>query len=150
MSHMQMPRYTLADYETTYADRHLLHGVVGKWAKAKPDAIAVLSADGSRTLTWSRFDRHTTALAVELLQLGFRKGDFLVTQLPLTVDHVLLEYACFKIGVILAPIDLRLAAGEVVRVLEILRPRGFIGLGVAAPFEFRGTWNVVQESRGFV
>ena len=146
MNDTQMPRYTLADYETTFADRHLLHGVVAKWAAAKPDAIALLSADGSRTLTWSEFDRHTTALAVELLRLGFRKGDFLVTQLPLTMDHVLLEYACFKIGVILAPIDLRLAAGEVVRVLEILRPRGFVCLGVAAPFDFRGTWAAVQET----
>ena len=143
---MQMPRYTLADYENEYADRHLLHGVVAKWAMAKPDATAMLSADGSRTLTYAEFDRHTTALADELLQLGFSKGDFLVTQLPLTVDHVLLEYACFKIGVIFAPLDLRLAPGEVVRVLHILQPHGFVCLGVAPPFDFRATWNAVKES----
>ncbi len=144
---MQMPRYTLADYENDYADRHLLHGVVAKWASAKPDAIAVLSADGNRTLTYAEFDRHTTALAAQLLQLGFGKGDFLVTQLPLTVDHVLLEYACFKIGVIFAPVDLRLAPGEVVRVLHTLQPRGFVCLGVAPPFDFRATWSAVQENR---
>jgi fatty-acyl-CoA synthase len=143
---MQMPRYTLADYENEFADRHLLHGVVAKWALAKPDAVAVLSADGNRTLTWSQFERHTTALAAELLQLGFSKGDFLVTQLPLTVDHVLLEYACFKIGVIVAPLDLRLAAGDVVRVLQKLGPRGFVGIGVAAPFDFRATWTAILES----
>jgi acyl-CoA synthetase (AMP-forming)/AMP-acid ligase II len=143
---MQMPRYTIANYENEHADRHLLHGVVAKWAKAKPHAAALLSADGSRTLTYAEFDSHTTALAEELLKLGFRKGDFLVTQLPLTVDHVLLEYACFRIGVIVAPIDLRLAAGEVVRVLEILRPRGFVGLGLAAPFDFRGIWSAVLEN----
>ena len=143
---MQMPRYTLADYENDYADRHLLHGVVAKWASTKPDAIAVLSAGGSRTLTYAEFDRHTTALAAELLQLGFSKGDFLVTQLPLTVDHVLLEYACFKIGVIFAPVDLRLAPGEVVRVLHTLQPRGFVCLGVAPPFDFRATWSAVQEN----
>jgi acyl-CoA synthetase (AMP-forming)/AMP-acid ligase II len=141
-----MPRFTLADYENEYADRHLLHGVVAKWAKAKPGATAVLSADGSRALTWMEFDRDTTALAENLLELGFRKGDFLVTQLPLTVDHALLEYACFKIGVIPAPIDLRSAASEVVRVLELLRPRGFIGLGLAAPFDFRGVWSAVLEN----
>jgi acyl-CoA synthetase (AMP-forming)/AMP-acid ligase II len=143
---MQMPRYTLANYENEYADRHLLHGVVAKWARAKSDATAVISADGTRTLTWADFDRHTTTLAEELLRLGFRKGDFLITQLPLTVDHVLLEYACFRIGVIVAPIDLRLAAGEVVRVLETLRPRGFVGLGVAGPFDFRGIWSAVLEN----
>ena len=143
---MQMPRYTLADYETEYADRHLLHGVVAKWARTKPDSPVLLSADGSRTLTWAEFDRQSSAFAVELLGLGFKKGDFLATLLPLTVDHVLLEYACFKIGVILAPLDLRLAVGEVIRVLEILRPRGFVCLGLAGPIDFRGTWNAVLES----
>jgi len=147
---MQMPRYTLADYDNEYADRHLIHGIVAKWALAKPEAIAVLNADGSRLLTWRQFDRHTTALASELLQIGFSKCDFLVTQLPLTVDHVLLEYACFKIGVIVAPIDLRLSAGEVVRVLQKLRPRCFVGLGLSAPLDFRATWSTVLENRDLV
>lgn len=143
---MPMPRYTLADYDTEYADRHLLHGVVAKWARTKPDAPALLSADGNRALTWEEFDRHSSAFAVELLGLGFKKGDFLATLLPLTVDHVLLEYACFKIGVIFAPLDLRLAVGEVIRVLEILRPRGFVCLGLAGSIDFRGTWKAVLES----
>ena len=54
---MQTPRYTLADYENEYAERHLLNGIVAKWALARPDAIAVLNVDGSRSLTWSQFDR---------------------------------------------------------------------------------------------
>jgi acyl-CoA synthetase (AMP-forming)/AMP-acid ligase II len=147
---MQMPRYTLADYENEYADRHLLHGVVAKWAKTKSDTVAIISADGSRTLTWKEFDRHNSAIAAELLKLGLRQGDFVVTQLPLTVDHVLLEYACFKVGVILAPIDLRLAPAEVVRVLEILRPRVFVSLGIYGPIDFRPVWSVVQEKCGWI
>ena len=105
---MDISQFTLDDYEKAFADRHLLHDVVAKWAKAKPEAPAILSADGSSAVTWSEFDRITTALASELLRLGFAKGDFLVTLLPLSVDHVLLEYSCFKIGVIVAPLDLRL------------------------------------------
>ena len=147
---MQMPRYTLADYDNDYADRHLLHGVVAKWAKAKPDAIVIISADGSRTLTWREFDKQSSALAAELVKLGLGKGDFVVTQLPLTVDHVLLEYACFKIGVIFAPIDLRLPPAEVVRVLEILRPRIFAGLGVYGPMDFRPMWSAVNDKCAWV
>lgn len=143
---MGMPQFTLDDYETKYADRHLLHDVVAKWARVKPDFPTLLSADGNRTVTWSEFDHCTAALAVELLRLGFKKGDFLVTLLPLTIDHVLLEYSCFKIGVIVAPLDLRLAATEVVRALENLRPRGFVCLGVSGPFDFRQTWRAVQEN----
>src|ERR1017187_8466126 len=141
---MQAPQFTLDNYETVFADRHLLHGVVAKWAKDKPEALAILSADGSRAVTWRDFDRVTTALAKELLRLGFAKGDFLVTLLPFSVDHVLLGYSCFKIGAIAAPLDLRLSSAEVIRALEILRPRGFAGLGVKAPFDFRALWRAVQ------
>ncbi|MDR3727820.1 MAG: class I adenylate-forming enzyme family protein [Terracidiphilus sp.] len=141
---MQVPQFTLDDYENNFADRHLLHGVVAKWANDKPEATAILSADGNHTVTWSEFDRVTTALAQELLRLGFTKGDFLVTVLPMSVDHVLLEYGCFKIGVIVAPLDLRSSAAEVIRALEILRPRGFAGLGVKAPFDFRELWSAVH------
>ena len=141
---MRVPQFTLDDYERVFADRHLLHEVVAKWAKAKPEALALLSADGNRTVTWREFDRTTTALAQELSRLGFVKGDYLVTLLPLTVDHVLLEYSCFKIGVIVAPLDLRLPPAEVMRALEILHPRGFVSLGVKAPFDLRPLWRAVQ------
>ena len=143
---MDLPRLTLDDYEEVFADRHLLHGVVAKWAKAKPEAAAILSADGNRSVTWSDFDHLTTALARKLSRLGFVKGDFLVTLLPMSVDHVLLEYSCFKIGVIVAPLDLRLSAAEVNRALEILRPRGFVTLGLKAPFDFRELWRAVQAN----
>jgi acyl-CoA synthetase (AMP-forming)/AMP-acid ligase II len=140
---MQIPQFTLDDYESLFADRHLLHGVVSKWAKAKPEAPALIGADGSRSVTWSEFDRLTTAMAGELLRLGLAKGDFLATMLPLTVDHILLEYSCFKIGVIVAPLDLRLSGPEVIRSLEILRPRAFVSLGVKAPFDLRPLWQAV-------
>ena len=141
---MHVPQFTLDDYESAFADRHLLHGVVARWAKEKPEAPALLSAEGDRIVTWSEFDRFTTALARELLLLGFAKGDFLVTVLPMSVDHVLLEYSCFKIGVIVAPLDLRSSSAEVILALEILRPRGFACLGVKAPFDFQQLWRAVQ------
>ena len=141
---MQVPQFTLDDYEREFADRHLLHGVVAKWAKARPQAPAILAAEGNRVVTWSEFDRMTTALAWQLLRLGFAKGDFLVTLLPMSVDHVLLEYSCFKIGVIVAPLDLRLSSAEVIRALEILRPRGFVCLGLKSTFNLRELWRAVQ------
>jgi acyl-CoA synthetase (AMP-forming)/AMP-acid ligase II len=147
---MHVPQFTLDDYEKDFADRHLLHGVLAKWAKARPEAPAILSADGNRTVTWSDFDRQTTALSGELLRLGFAKGDFLVTLLPFSVDHVLLEYSCFKIGVIVAPLDLRLSPAEIIRALEILRPRGFVSMGVKAPFDLRPLWGVVAAQCNWI
>ncbi|MGB0082869.1 MAG: class I adenylate-forming enzyme family protein [Terracidiphilus sp.] len=134
---MNLPQLTLNDYNQHFADRHLLHGVVAKWARERLEAIALLSAETGRAVTWSEFDGFTTALACEWLRLGYKKGDHLVTLLPMSVDHVLLEYSLFKIGVIVVPLDLRLPAAEVIRVVEMLRPRGFVGLGVYGPLDFR-------------
>jgi acyl-CoA synthetase (AMP-forming)/AMP-acid ligase II len=147
---MRVPRFTLDDYEKTFPDRHLLHGVVAKWAKIRPETPAMIGAEGDRTVSWSEFDRTTTALARELLRLGFAKGDFLVTLLPFSLDHVLLEYGCFKIGVIVAPLDLRLSAAEIIRSLEILRPRGFAGLGVKGPLDLRPLWSAVQAKCNWI
>jgi len=134
---MTLPQLTLDDYNHRFADRHLLHGVAAKWAKERPDAAALIAAETGRTVTWHEFDRFTTALAVEWLRLGLKKGDYLVTLLPMSVDHVLLEYSLFKIGVIVVPLDLRLPAAEVIRVVQMLRPRGFVALGVYGPMDFR-------------
>jgi acyl-CoA synthetase (AMP-forming)/AMP-acid ligase II len=147
---MRVPQYTLDDYENNFADRHLLHDVVAKWAKERPTAPAIVSAAGDRVVSWSDFNSTTTTLAKELLRLGFQKGDFLVTLLPLSVDHVLLEYSCFKIGVIVAPLDLRLTSAEVMRALEILTPRGFASLGVKPPFDLRPLWRAIQSQCKFV
>jgi len=138
-----MQRFTLDDYSKTFADRHLLHGMLRKWAAQRPSAPALLAADGSRTLNWAEFDCATQALAAELLTRGFRKGDFVLTSLPFTVDHVLLEFACFRIGVILAPLDLRLTPLEVIRAVETLRPRAWFALGVRGAIDFRPLWQTV-------
>jgi len=141
---MHVPQFTLNDYENIFSDRHLLHGVVAKWAKTRPEADALVSAGSGRTVTYRELDHTTTALARELQRMGFAKGDFIVTMLPMSVDHVLLEYSCFKIGVIVAPLDLRLPPVEVIRALEILRPRAFVWMGGKPPFDFRPVWLAVQ------
>jgi fatty-acyl-CoA synthase len=136
-NYMTLPQLTLHDYNTRFADRHLLHGVVAKWAKERPEGVALIAAETGRAVTWSEFDSFTTVLALEWLRRGFKKGDYFVTLLPMSVDHVLLEYSLFRIGVIVVPLDLRLPAAEVIRVVEMLRPRGFISLGLYGPIDFR-------------
>jgi acyl-CoA synthetase (AMP-forming)/AMP-acid ligase II len=102
-----------------------LPDVLKKWAAAKPAAIAIVNHDRQQRVDWATLDGATTALAGGLARLGFRKGDFLATSLPLTTEHIFLEYACFKLGVIHAPLDLRLKPAEVLRGLGQIRARGF-------------------------
>lgn len=126
---MEVPQYTWADYERDYADRHLLHGVIAKWARERPNHTAIIEFDTGREVTYRELDDESTALALRLLELGYQRGDFLATILPLTVEHIFLEYACFKIGVIHAPLDMRLKPDEVVRSLELIHAKGLVSLG---------------------
>src|SRR5512138_1795410 len=140
-----MKQCTLGHYEKNYGERHLLHGALAKWAEAKPDAPALINHSRSQTVSWAEFDAISTAVANELLRLGFRKGDFLATSLTFLTEHVFLEYACFKIGVIHAPLDLRLPPAEVIRSLGEIHPRGFAFLGKTAAADFRELGRAVKH-----
>jgi acyl-CoA synthetase (AMP-forming)/AMP-acid ligase II len=144
------PAYTWDNYARDYADRHLLHGVVAKWANERPDDAAIIDFDSGRHVTYREFDETTTAWALRLLELGYRPGDYLATMLPLTVEHVLLEYACFKIGVIHAPLDTRLKEEEVIRSLGLISAKGLVMLGRTPLVDFTLIATAVRSSCDYV
>lgn len=145
-----VPQCTLENYEQDFADRHLLHQVVAKWAREKPEALAIINADTKAEITWSQFDKTTTALAMLLLQMGFEKGDFFATSLPYLTEHIYLEYACFKIGVIHVPLDLRLKGPEVIRSLSLVQAKGYAFLGETPAADFRELGKAVMAHCPFV
>src|ERR1039457_4164136 len=119
------PQVTLEQFEAGYRDRHLIHAAVDHWAAQRPGDIAILNASRGTGLTWAELQRGSMALAAELSRMGFRNGDFLAASLPLLNEHILLEYACFRLGVIHAPLDLRLQPAEVLRCLGLIRTTGY-------------------------
>jgi acyl-CoA synthetase (AMP-forming)/AMP-acid ligase II len=145
-----VPQCTLENYEQDFAGRHLLHQVVAKWAKAKPDAPAFINAETKQEVTWDLFDKTTTALAMQLLQMGFKKGDYFATSLPFLTEHIYLEYACFKIGVIHVPLDLRLKGPEVIRSLSLVQAKGYAFLGETPLADFRELGKAVMAHCPFV
>jgi len=145
-----VPQCTLENFERDFADRHLLHQVVARWAREKPQALAIINADTKAQITWDLLDKTTTALAMRLLQMGFRKGDFLATSLPYLTEHLYLEYACFKIGVIHVPLDLRLKGPEVIRSLGLVQAKGYAFLGQTPLADFRELGRAVKAYCPFV
>ncbi len=145
-----VPQCTLKNFEEDCADRHLLHGLVEKWAREKPEAIAIINASTGKEYTWKTFEQTTTALALKLVDMGYRKGDFLASSLPLLSEHVFLEYACFKIGVIWVPLDLRLKGAEVIRSLGLVQAKGYCFLGNTPHADFRELGKTVQQHCPFV
>ena len=147
---MTIPHFTWENYERDFADRHLLHRVVAKWARERPNQAAIIEFDTGREVTYRQFDDQTTALALRLIEWGYRPGDYLATLLPLTVEHIFLEYACFKIGVIHAPLDMRLKPDEVVRSLDLIQAKGLILPGRTTAADFTPIAEAVRTSCIFV
>ena len=120
---------TLEQFERGCAGRHRLHDVIAYWAARKPEAVALLNPDTGRAVTWQEFDRAAGAMSRRLAAEGFRKGDFLAAQMPFSIEHVLLEYGCFRAGVIHAPLDQRLPAVEVERAARAIGARAILRAG---------------------
>jgi acyl-CoA synthetase (AMP-forming)/AMP-acid ligase II len=109
-----------------------------------------VNATRGTTLTWRQLQRGSMALANELWHRGFRAGDYLAASLPLLDEHILLEYACFRTGVIHVPLDLRLPPAEVMRCLGLVRAKGYCFLGKTPLADFAPLGQVVRERCGFV
>jgi acyl-CoA synthetase (AMP-forming)/AMP-acid ligase II len=143
-----IPQVTLDQFENH--GLHLIHQSVDHWAARKPDEAAVVNATRGTQLTWRELQHGSLSLAAELQHMGFRKGDFLATSLPLLNEHVLLECACFRMGVIHAPLDLRLEPAEAIRCLELIRAKAYFFLGKTPRADFAALAEAVRARCGFV
>lgn len=98
-------------------------------ARRDPGGIALVEHNTGDRVTWKQLDTAVEAFAALLLAKGFRRGDVIATSLPLLKEHVFLVLACYRIGVVAAPLDLRLRPAEIRAAFEKLMPRGYFFLG---------------------
>ncbi|MBD3185669.1 AMP-binding protein [Candidatus Bathyarchaeota archaeon] len=124
-----VPMVTWRMYEKDYPERHLLHQVVEYWAKEKPSEIALISANTGRDYTWLQFKDAMDGMALKLLSMGIKKGDFVASSLPFFPEHVFLMYGCFKIGAIFVPLDIRLKPSEAERCVSLVNAKVYAHLG---------------------
>lgn len=98
-------------------------------AQRAPDGIALVEHNTGERVTWKQLDTAVDAFAARLLSKGFRRGDVIATSLPLLKEHVYLLLACYRTGIVAAPLDLRLRPPEIRAAFEKLMPRGYFFLG---------------------
>lgn len=120
------------------------------WAGEKPDRDALIEFDTGERVSWKAFDRAVSAFAAKLLSLGLKKGDVVATSLPLLKEHVYLLYACYRSGIVAAPLDLRLKAGEITYCLDRIRPQAYFFLGKTPVVDFRPMIEEVMKTAPFV
>jgi acyl-CoA synthetase (AMP-forming)/AMP-acid ligase II len=145
MTPSPIPQVSLDRFEREYAGLHRIYSAVDYWASRKPGEAAIVNATRGTSLTWGELQRGSLSLANELWHRGFRPGDFLAASLPLLNEHILLEYACFRLGVIHVPLDLRLPPAEVLRCLGLVRAKGYFFLGKTAAADFAALGEAVRQ-----
>lgn len=97
---------------------------VGRWltdrAIATPDRIAIV--DGHDEVSYGELHARASRLAAALRAAGYAIGDRIATITGVSVDHVVLFFACARVGLILAPISWRLAPREIAQQLQLADP----------------------------
>ncbi|MHA1150065.1 MAG: class I adenylate-forming enzyme family protein [Promethearchaeota archaeon] len=145
-----VPMVTWKYYEDMVYDRHLVHEVLEKWANEKPNEIAFISANTGQEFSWKDFDKNASAIALKLIDMGLGKGDYIATSLPFLPEHLFFMYACFKIGAIIVPLDLRLKPNEVLRSVSLVNAKVYIHLGETDVAEFNKIAEQVRDNQDFI
>jgi acyl-CoA synthetase (AMP-forming)/AMP-acid ligase II len=104
---------------------------VRKHSRERPEGAAIVEHNTGETVTWKQFDQSVDAFSAKLLSVGLKKGDVVATSLPLLKEHIYLLYACFRTGIVAAPLDLRLKAKEVQYCIGRIRPKACFFAGAA-------------------
>jgi long-chain acyl-CoA synthetase len=94
-------------------------------ATTQPDGIAFIYHD----VVWTYHDLLTSAerLSRAFLANGVRPGDRVVLHMPNRPEMAIAVYACFRIGAIASPTNLRFKTAELREVFERLQPALYLG-----------------------
>jgi acyl-CoA synthetase (AMP-forming)/AMP-acid ligase II len=77
--------------------------------------------------TYERLAAETERLAVGLVERGLREGDRVALHMANLPELIIAYHACFRIGVIAAPLNIRFKTAELRPLLQRLRPSLYIG-----------------------
>ncbi len=95
-----------------------------------PDRVAV--TDGERRLSWTEAKVWTERLALALLELGLKRDDVLLVQLPNTIELPLLRVACERAGILCLPLPHTLRQAEMRLCANLTRAAAAV-----VPWKFR-------------
>ena len=97
---------------------------LGRAARYHSDASALVQ--GNARPTFQELNARVGAIAARLEREGFRAGDRLALFLPNGAEYLELIYACAWLGIVAVPLNTRLSAAEVDRILSDATPRGLV------------------------
>jgi long-chain acyl-CoA synthetase len=108
-------------YEMTMTSIEVLYEL----AAMHPKKVAFIK--DKEIWTYDRLAAEVDQLAYGLVQRGLRKGDRVALHMANLPEFVVAYHACFRTGVIAAPLNIRLKTAELIPLLQRLKPTLYIG-----------------------
>jgi long-chain acyl-CoA synthetase len=103
-----------------------LADAVSKWAALTPDNEAIVDSTTGQRITFAALESRINQLSNGLISLGLQKGDRVAVLSMNSIEYLEIYYACARAGFIAQPMNWRLSAEEVSRILEDGQPGVFI------------------------
>lgn len=128
----------------------LVHHYLEKWALETPDKEALIQHEDGFILNYRQLNEMVDLYALCLLKLGINKGDRVAVMGLQSIQYCALQYACFKIGAIICPQDIKLKPHETVRALHKITPIIFIMHGTTHLKDFYEVGKAVLEECPFI
>src|SRR5690606_2231427 len=100
--------------------------IPAKWAALTPDRQAVYDVPNNRRMTWRAFDELVRRLANGLTSLGLVPGDRVAVLSRNCAEYQALYFAAGRAGLVLQPLNWRLAAPELATIVRDGEPKVLI------------------------
>ncbi len=103
-------------------------------ARSAPEQFAVLDPPNREALTGVAAQRYTYAqfadlvdgYALRLLELGLRRDDFLVTQLPNVAEYPAVYLAAMRLGIVVSPVPMQFRHHELQPIADLTQARAIL------------------------
>jgi acyl-CoA synthetase (AMP-forming)/AMP-acid ligase II len=102
-----------------------IHHLVERWARERPDDLALIDYDGRR-LTWAEFQAATESAARHMAQAGVRGGDRVIVVLENSAAAAAVLMACSRLDAWAVLVNARLASPEIARIRDHCEPRALV------------------------
>ena len=122
------------------ADTMNIGQITAKWASRDPNREAIVDVPTGRRVTFGALDRRVRKLANALAQQKVAKGSRIGVLSKNAIEYFEIYYACARAGYIAQPLNWRLSAPELARILADGEPTV-----VVSADEFRNERNVMQR-----
>ncbi len=122
---------------------------VATHGRAWETALALVDLESGRQWSWAEFDRAVNRVAHWLIgQLGSTSGERVATIAKNCAEMILLQFGCVRAGAIFVPLNWRLAAPEISRLIDDATPAMLFTDPDMKTDDFKGAQHLLGDLEG--